>query len=258
MGPRNAKSWIGTLLPTMVAMRSVEAMGRRITFNEIGAGPPLICIPGGPGFPGAHLGDLGGLHKRHRLILMNTRGVRGTTPGANPSEYAVDDYVEDVAALRQGLNLDRLCLYGHSHGGIVAVRYAARYPEHLRALIIDGTPLRHLELPDRIEAMFADWDTCGREYLEASLAERYEDAADHFFEQEWPTLDLSLELSQIRVPTLVIVGRKDPAASATATEMSSLLPAGELAVVEGAGHFAWVERPVPYAAAIERFLHDLS
>ena len=72
-----------------------------------------------------------------------------------------------------------MSLYGHSHGGIVAVRYASTYPHHLDALVIDGTPSRHVELPEhieQIEQMFADWERSGRDYVQRLFAERFEGA----------------------------------------------------------------------------------
>lgn len=60
----------------------------------------------------------------------------------------------------------------------------------------------------------------------------------------------------IPVPSLVIVGAMDAAAAPTATEMVNLLPAGQLEVIESAGHFTWVENPSSYATAIERFLRE--
>lgn len=55
--------------------------------------------------------------------------------------------------------------------------------------------------------------------------------------------------------TLVITGDRDWACGPDlARSMTALLPRAELAVISGAGHFAWVERPAEYASRVAAFL----
>jgi pimeloyl-ACP methyl ester carboxylesterase len=49
--------------------------GTMLAGHERGAGPHLVCLPGGPGRSSAYLGDLGGLAYRRRLILLDNRGT---------------------------------------------------------------------------------------------------------------------------------------------------------------------------------------
>lgn len=228
--------------------------GRRLGYDERGAGAPLLCVPGGPGFGGAHLGDLGGVDRVARLVLLDTRGVGDSDPPADPTAYELDDYAADVEAVRVALDLGPVDVFGHSHGALVAVRNAVRHPGAVRRLVLDGMPVRHGALPDDVAAMFGRWDGRARAYVERALTVRHGPAGEWFFEREWPSLDVSGDMSRIDVPTLVIVGEHDPVAIATAEEAASLLPAGRLAVVRGAGHFAWVEQPGAYAAVVAGFL----
>lgn len=192
------------------------------------------------------------------MIRINTRGVGGSTPGADPADYSLDAYVEDLELLRRCLDLASVVLYGHSHGGFVAARYAAKYPDRLKALIIDGTPLRHTQLPDSMESMFFDWESYGQRYVQEALAESHEAGGDYFFEEEWASLNLSAEAQAISAPTLIIVGERDPIASDHAPEFVKLLPRGELEIIPNAGHFAWVENPSAYSAAVLGFLSRIS
>ena len=34
--------------------------GAKLAFHRTGSGPPLVCLPGGPGRAPGYLGDLGG------------------------------------------------------------------------------------------------------------------------------------------------------------------------------------------------------
>ncbi len=45
---------------------------------------------------------------------------------------------DDIDAIRESLGLDRIALYGESYGTLLAQTYAARYPNRVSALILDG------------------------------------------------------------------------------------------------------------------------
>jgi proline iminopeptidase len=62
------------------------------------------------------------------------------------------------------------------------------------------------------------------------------------------------QLHGVHVPTLVVHGSRDPIPVDSSAAAAAALRA-ELAVVEGAGHVPYVERPKPLFAAIRRFLH---
>jgi hypothetical protein len=45
--------------------------GATLAYHRTGSGPPLVCLPGGPGLEPAYLGDLGGLGRSRELILRS-------------------------------------------------------------------------------------------------------------------------------------------------------------------------------------------
>jgi proline iminopeptidase len=110
--------------------------GTEIGYRVLGDGPPLVCLPGGPGRAAGYLGDLGGLDKSRQLILLDPRGVGLSADPADPATFRVDRLVNDVEALRLQLGLDRMDLLAHSAGAVLATLYAAAYPEHLSRLIL--------------------------------------------------------------------------------------------------------------------------
>jgi proline iminopeptidase len=116
--------------------------GRKLGYRQLGNGPVLVCHPGGPGFSSLYFGDLAGLWERYTLVLLNPRGTGGSDKPADSRAYQIDDYVDDVEALRENLGLERLMLLGHSHGGTVAQAYAARYPGRVRKLVLASTLAR--------------------------------------------------------------------------------------------------------------------
>ncbi|HEX4721213.1 MAG TPA: alpha/beta hydrolase [Pseudonocardiaceae bacterium] len=115
--------------------------GTRLAYRVVGDGDPLVCVPGGPTDAG-YLGDLGGLSRHHRLILLDPRGTGGSATPDDTSSYRCDRMVDDIDALREHLALDRIDLLGHSAGANIATRYAARYPRNVGRLLLVGPGTR--------------------------------------------------------------------------------------------------------------------
>src|SRR5262249_15466187 len=113
-----------------------------------GDGPPLVCLPGGPGRAADYLGDLGGLDKSRRLILPDMRGVGLSGDPADPATFRVDRLVDDVESLRKHLGLDRMDLLAHSAGSVLATFYAAAQPQRLSRLILVAPGLAALGVTD--------------------------------------------------------------------------------------------------------------
>lgn len=110
--------------------------GTRLAHRVLGAGDPLVCLPGGPMQATAYLDDLGGLARLRRLVLLDLRGTGGSAVPEDPGSYRCDRQVADVEALRIELGLERLDLLAHSGGANLAVLYAARHPERVRRLVL--------------------------------------------------------------------------------------------------------------------------
>jgi len=110
--------------------------GTELGYRVLGEGPPLVCLPGGPGRAAEYLGDLGGLGRSRRLILLDPRGVGLSADPADPETFRVDRLVNDVESLRAHLGPDRMDLLAHSAGAVLATLYAAAHPESLSSLIL--------------------------------------------------------------------------------------------------------------------------
>jgi proline iminopeptidase len=110
--------------------------GLTLSYERRGSGPLLVCHPGGPGGSGAEFRDFAGLDDTFELLLLNPRGSHGSDPA---EDYALASYAADVEALREHLGVEQLDLLGFSHGGIVAMAYAAAYGPRVRRLLLVGT-----------------------------------------------------------------------------------------------------------------------
>ncbi len=110
--------------------------GTRLAYHVVGSGPPLLCLPGGPGRASSYLRDLGGLAATRTLVQLDTRGTGMSPFPDDPASMAFDRLADDVEALRDALGLDRVSVLGHSAGAMVAQVYAARWPDRLAGLVL--------------------------------------------------------------------------------------------------------------------------
>jgi pimeloyl-ACP methyl ester carboxylesterase len=127
--------------------------GRRLGYEVRGNGEQLVCHPGGPGFSHAYLGDLGGLDRFRTIVAFDPRGTGDSDPADSPDAYGLDDYVADLGHLQDALGQDTIDLLGHSHGSLVAILYAASFPDRVGRLVLVATGTRFHE--QQIEAMQA-------------------------------------------------------------------------------------------------------
>jgi pimeloyl-ACP methyl ester carboxylesterase len=113
--------------------------GLTLSYERRGNGPLLVCHPGGPGGSSAEFEDFAGLDDSFELVLFSPRGSHGSDPA---DDYGLASYVADVEALRAHLGVEQLNLLGFSHGGCVAMAYAAAHPLRVsRLLLIDTLAL---------------------------------------------------------------------------------------------------------------------
>jgi pimeloyl-ACP methyl ester carboxylesterase len=109
--------------------------GLTLSYERRGNGPLLVCHPGGPGGSAAEFEDFAGLDDAFELVLFSPRGSHGSDPAG---DYALASYVADLEALREHLGIERLNLLGFSHGGVVAIAYAAAFGSRIdRLLLVD-------------------------------------------------------------------------------------------------------------------------
>jgi proline iminopeptidase len=66
--------------------------------------------------------------------------------------------------------------------------------------------------------------------------------------------NLAPMLSGIQVPALVIHGAGDAIPLASTAGYANALPNGELRVIQGAGHFPWLEQPTEFFTAVNTYL----
>lgn len=116
---------------------AVEANGVRLWTRTHGVGPPLVMLHGGPGLWDDFGALAAGVDARACVHRYDQRGG-GRSADAPPHDLAT--FVADLEALRAHWGHERWTVCGHSFGVSLALAYAVRWPERVRALIgISGT-----------------------------------------------------------------------------------------------------------------------
>jgi pimeloyl-ACP methyl ester carboxylesterase len=190
--------------------------------------------------------------------------------------YSIQELANDAEALIQALGLTRYVLIGHSMGGKVAQRLAAKRPEGLLALILVApappTPmavpedvrkqmiqayqnreavgfliqniLTSIPLPDQIREQIIE-DT-----LKGGLA------AKHAWPEKGMLEDISSAVAKISVPTLVLAGENDQVEKIDSLERA-LVPnihTARMSIIRQTGHLSPLEVPDQIASEIRAFL----
>jgi proline iminopeptidase len=121
---------------------TVKVDGAELFVREIGQGPPMLVIHGGPGVLDHTylLPDMDRLAAEYRLIYYDQR-FHGRSSGDVESAAETDlaMFIRDLDAVRAYAGHDQVALLGHSWGGQLAMRYAITYPQHLTQLILMNT-----------------------------------------------------------------------------------------------------------------------
>lgn len=101
------------------------------------AGTPTVYLHGGPGQGSQSFATIAGpaLERSLRMIYLDQRGS-GRSERPWNDDYSLPGLVEDLEGLRRELGVERLNLIGHSVGSIIAMEYAARYPQHVERMVL--------------------------------------------------------------------------------------------------------------------------
>lgn len=116
----------------MTALRDSVGLpgGRVAAYEVVGSGEPLLYFQGGPGLSASLLReDAALLAGRFAVHLVDPHGSGGSTPAADVSEYDHLGHARYYDAVCRALGIERATIMGISFGSIVALTYAALFPE---------------------------------------------------------------------------------------------------------------------------------
>jgi len=217
------------------------------------------------------------LAPHYKLLLYDCRG-QGQSD--HPAEkYSMEGHADDLAGLLDFLDIEQAHISGISYGGEVAQAFALKYPGLTRSLILADTAsevrpqlrmiilswLDALETGDPL-AFFhvtVPWNFSA-EFIQAN-PDLLENAKKRYAELDFPAvirlcrcfldLDLTSRLSEIKLPTCVMVGEKDWIKGIEyARILRDRITGAELHVIPGAGHASCWENYAVFNSILLGFL----
>src|SRR5687768_12356949 len=250
-----------------------EVNGTRLYYETRGRGPAVVLIHGG--LVDSRLWDeqMRPLSKRLRVVRYDLRGFGRSAAASGPFSH-----LEDLRALLDFLKIERASLVGLSLGGIIAADFALEHPARVARLVLVGPGLRGDKQPPprdaaaALEAMrhgaeaFADANMTRELYaavrpgadaharLRRMLLDNYK-ALPTFQLAQFPDRPTVERLSDIKAPTLVVVGARDGRNLLNiADTLAAAVPGARKVTIEGSSHHPPVERPEETNRALLDFL----
>ena len=213
----------------------------RLLADKTGSTPPSVVALHGWGRTGADF----------ERIVEGLDAVAPHLPGFGASDapdtaWGSAEYAELIAdAIRP---FAPVTIVGHSFGGRVAVRLAAKYPELVRALVLTGVPLLRLApaskptLSFRVVRWLAKRGILSKDVLERQRRKHGSvdyNAASGVMREILVTVvneDYRDDLARITAPVRMVWGEHDTAAPTDAGRAAAELLGAPITVVPGAGH----------------------
>jgi pimeloyl-ACP methyl ester carboxylesterase len=255
-------------------MPALTLGGNVLNYEVVGEGPPLIYIAG-TRFDSAK--QWAPYMKEHatgfRVILPDPRGLAGSV---HVSSIEPRDWVDDLGALLDGLDIRRVNLAAETLGTRIATRFAADHPGRVATLILNGTIAYSSPAGDAQRRGNAD--ASGQERAAAaaaSLPEERQRSMEHHHGADWPAVnDFYLELharpdfheyfdlrkvaARVQAPTLLVRGDIDDPVHPVihSVELHDLLPKSWLAIYPNTEFNALRARPKEAWDLIRRFVGE--
>jgi pimeloyl-ACP methyl ester carboxylesterase len=246
----------------------IDVLGLRTRYLVRGAGPPVLVLHGWGASIEAVYPIVSGLSPAATVYALDLPGFgQSDVP---PEPWGVEEYQRFVSAFMDALEIERPAIVGHSHGGRIAIRMACTEPQRAsRLVLVDSAgirPRRTLRWYRRV-AMAKVGKYAARflgppgRRLRALLVGRVGSADYLAAGAMQPTLvrlvnaDLRPFMPGIEVPTLLVWGSEDTDTPlAAAREMERLIPDAGLVVLEGAGHYSYLDQPARFARIVSHFI----
>ena len=258
--------------------RYAEVNGINLYYETHGDGRPLLLLHGGLASGEMFEPILPGLTERHQVITVDLQGHGRTADIDRPIDIRL--MADDIAALIDHLGLEKPDLVGYSLGGGVAFFTASRHPEKVGRLVMASAHIRSDAIPGEMRARQAQVNAGAVEFMKDTpmyelyqrIAPRPEDFGrllDKIGESMSKEFDLSEEVRDLRVPTMLACADADMAPPSHYVETFKLLDGGlrdggwmgegrpkgghALAVLPGLTHYNVGASPL-FAAATLDFL----
>jgi pimeloyl-ACP methyl ester carboxylesterase len=263
-----------------------------LAYRAAGSGRPLVLLHPGAGLDGSvFFPEVLSLTERGVRVIAFDLPANGRSAAPDRSDWTIAGFARIVMdAVRElGLEPGSWDLLGHSFGGYVALELNNLHRGEAARMIAsctigseepppEGTPGELEELPETERAAIeAVWERESRATTPEELKQAWLDQVDYWSSpagadrvrerfqgvtyqpgpnqhEDWGELEALEALAAI--PVLAIAAEHDPIPRVFQQRIADASPRGTLAVIEGAGHFPFVETPDRYWPIVARWLEE--
>ncbi|KAF2515487.1 alpha/beta hydrolase [Flavobacterium zhairuonense] len=259
-----------------------------------GKGEICIFVHGGPGAWSKSFEEFGGnvLEDKLKMCYYDQRGC-GRSGSPSDNNYSMDRMINDIEEIRAHLKTSKIFIIGHSFGGILATKYAEKYPQHVKGLIllnatldINDSLLNQIAFMSKIlgeDFSVKNKDSILKTFFEAKTKIKKTDldykmlSDDRTIVEKLDSIDNSekrnssfaqyalsgplyfsdftKETASIKVPTLIISGTKDNNIGPNHYRLFKF-PNQEIKIING-GHILYYEQNKEFKNTIEKFVHKV-
>ena len=214
------------------------------------------------------------LSAHHRVLRYDTRGHGGTEVAPDP--YSIDQFADDAHGVMQGLGIDRMHFVGLSLGGLIGQRLATKYPDSLLSMVLCDTGglmptqdawterIRIAEADGMngiAEPMLNRWITKGFHQSDPDEVDKVrrmilDTDVNGFISccKAIRATDLTEQLGDISISTLVVYGAQDPLAGPSQAVHEGIA-GSECVVIDDAGHLPNLEQTEAFNRTILEHLN---
>lgn len=248
-------------LPPADRSGTVDIMGARIWYASMGQGPAVVLLHGGMGNGsqwGFQVPAL--IAAGYRAIVIDSRGQGRSTSDGRPLGYA--RMADDTLAVLDSLGVDRAAFVGWSDGAVTSMILADNRPERS-----DGVFFFACNVDASGTKPFVYTDVIGRclnrHKQDFAALSPTPEAFDATFEvvgemQRGQPNYSAADLARLAVPFWSVIGAHDEFITQEhAAYLARTIPGASLHVLAGVSHFAPVQRPEIFNAAMLTFLANV-
>jgi pimeloyl-ACP methyl ester carboxylesterase len=256
-----------------IQSKNIKIDGLDVHYYTAGEGEPLVVIHGGGGDARSWEHNISDLGRKYTVYAPDLPGYGLTQP--LKGKYYIPELADFVAKFAKSLGLKKFNLVGHSLGGGVALNLALKFPLLIKKLVLVSSLclgdeiafwLRLISLPTVIHlagTVFI-WGFKGAKWLinhlnpvkyilpltPASMLVGVSITDGHH-----QKLVLEKQLSEVKVPTLLVWGARDPIVPVKqAYHAAKMIPDCKLQVYEHRGHNVHREEFKKFSRLIRDFL----
>jgi len=262
---------------------SATVNGLKVSYNDEGPinKAVVIFIHGFPLNKSIWDFQLESLHDFYRVIAYDARGMGNSEPGS--AEFSIKDLAEDLIEFMNVLNIEKAIVCGHSMGGYILLNAVEKYPNRFEGLILCSTQSKgdnSESKESRLKAIESIKMDGVDEYAEKILkdlfsylsftSKREEIAAiKDIIQKTSPEVlnrnivaimnrkDMTSLLSEIKIPVLIIVGKRDTITPILKSEfMHEHIENSTLELINYAGHLPNLENPWEFNRCIKKFIDN--